>query len=104
MRLDGYNPFNTLPNRGIRPVSPAPGNEVVRVDQSASSARIDLTRTTDARHVSASTAVAEYIPARRDNAEPVHGRAGQALASYSAMANMPVHDEVEGVFGIDLYA
>ncbi|MEH6386911.1 MULTISPECIES: hypothetical protein [Pseudomonas] len=104
MRLDGYNPFNTLPSRGIRPVSPAPGSEVARVDQSGSSARIEISRNADARHVSASTAVAEYIPARRDSAEPVHSRASQALASYHTTASMTTHDEVEGVFGIDLYA
>lgn len=104
MRLDGHNPFNTLPNRGIRPVTPAPGSEVARVDQPGSSARIEISRSADPRTVSASTAVAEYIPARRDSAEPVHTRAGQALASYNATANMMIKDEAEGVFGIDLYA
>lgn len=104
MRLDGPNPFNTLPSRGMRPVMPAPGSEVPRVDQSGSSARIEISRSADARTLSASTAIAEYIPARRDSVEPVHTRAGQALASYNTTANMTNKDEVEGVFGIDLYA
>lgn len=104
MRLDGHNPFNALPSRGIRPVSPAPGSEVARADQSASSSRIEVSRSADARAVSASTAIAEYIPARRDSVESVHTRAGQALASYNTTASLTMKDEVEGVFGIDLYA
>lgn len=50
------------------------------------------------------TLIVEYIPARRESAEPVHGRANQALASYQSTANLPVDHEAEGIFGIDLYA
>ena len=100
MRLDGYVPFNSLPARGIRPVL---GGDVVRGDQPAAP-RVEVVRNAEVRSISASKAVAEYIPARRVSIEPVHSRVGQALASYNATAHMLIEDEVEGMFGIDLYA
>ena len=100
MRLDGYLPHNPLPGRGIRPVQ---AGEIARTDQPAGP-RVEVVRNAEVRNISASTAVAEYIPARRDSIEPVHGRVGQALASYNATAHMVIDDEVEGVFGIDLYS
>lgn len=104
MRLDGYNPFTTLPGKSIRPISPTPGNEVARGDQSGADPRSASSRLPATREVNAPAALAEYIPARRDNIEPVHSRAGQALASYQTTASMTMENEVEGVFGIDLYA
>ena len=93
MRLDGFNPFNALPERGIRPAAPPVSSEQPRPGLAVAT-----------RAVSAIATNVEYIPARRESAEPVHGRANQALASYQSTANLPVDHEAEGVFGIDLYA
>lgn len=93
MRLDGYNPFNALPERGIRPAAPPASSEQPRPSQAVAT-----------RQVSFAAPNAEYIPARRESSEPVHGRANQALASYQSTANLPLDHEAEGIFGIDLYA
>jgi hypothetical protein len=54
--------------------------------------------------VNASTANAEYIPARRDTQEPVYGGTNRALASYQSTASLPVNDQADSIFGIDLFA
>ncbi|HDZ56126.1 MAG TPA: hypothetical protein ENI17_03310 [Pseudomonas xinjiangensis] len=103
MRLDGFNPFNALPERGTRPVPP-PASESARVDQAGAATAVSIVRLPAARPVNAITPSAEYIPARREAQEPVYGRANQALASYQATANLPADYEADGIFGIDLYA
>ncbi|MFO7704941.1 MAG: hypothetical protein R6V43_07395 [Halopseudomonas sp.] len=104
MRLDGYIPFTALPERSIRPVVPAANSEPARAGQTAPAAPVEPVRSLVPRAVSAASANAEYIPARRDSQEPVYGRTNQALSSYQFTANIPINDESEGIFGIDLFA
>ncbi|WP_373185500.1 hypothetical protein [Halopseudomonas sp.] len=104
MRLDGYIPFTALPERSSRPVVPPANSEPARAGQTATAAPVEPTRALAPRAVNASTANAEYIPARRESLEPVYGRSNQALASYQTTASLPVNDEADGIFGIDLFA
>jgi hypothetical protein len=104
MRLDGYIPFTALPERSTRPVVPAANSEPARAGQTASAAPVEPVRSLVPRAVSATSANAEYIPARRESQEPVYGRSNQAMSSYQFTANIPVNDESEGIFGIDLFA
>jgi|TARA_R110000796_G_scaffold248117_1_gene374405 hypothetical protein len=104
MRLDGYIPFTALPERSTRPIVPAANSEPVRAGQTASAAPVEPVRSLVPRAVSATSANAEYIPARRESQEPVYGRSNQAMSSYQFTANIPVNDESEGIFGIDLFA
>jgi hypothetical protein len=78
MRLDGYIPFTALPERSTRPVVPAANSEPVRAGQTASAAPVEPVRSLVPRAVSAASANAEYIPARRESQEPVYGRSNQA--------------------------
>lgn len=100
MRLDGGLPFNALPERS-RAVAPPANSEPARPDNAAP---VERSRSITPRAVTALSANAEYIPARRESIQPAHGRVNQALASYEATANLPVDSEVEGIFGVDLYA
>ncbi len=104
MRLDGYIPFTALPERSARAVVPPANSEPARAGQTAAAAPVEPTKALAPRAVNASTANAEYIPARRESQEPVYGRANQALASYQSTATLPINDEAEGIFGIDLFA
>ena len=76
----------------------------MRAGQTASAAPVEPVRSLVPRAVNATSANAEYIPARRESQEPVYGRTNQALSSYQFTANIPVNDESEGIFGIDLFA
>ncbi|UAW97700.1 hypothetical protein KEM63_12955 [Halopseudomonas nanhaiensis] len=100
MRLDGQLPFNSLIERS-RTVVPPANSEPARPGQSAP---VEPVRAITPRSVVALSANAEYIPARRDAQQPVHGRNNQALAAYEATANIAVEADVEGIFGVDLYA
>ena len=100
MRLDGQLPFNPLIERS-RTVAPPANSEPARANHSAP---VDPVRALTPRSVVALSANAEYIPARRESAQPVHGRSNQALAAYESTAAIPVDAEVEGIFGVDLYA
>lgn len=104
MRLDGYIPFTALPERSARPVVPPANSEPARAGQTATAAAVEPSKALAPRAANASTANAEYIPARRESQEPVYGLSNQALASYQSTASLPVHDEAEGIFGIDLFA
>lgn len=104
MRLDGYIPFTALPERSTRPVVPPANSEPARAGQTATAAPVEPGKALAPRAVNASTANAEYLPARRESQEPVYGRSNQALASYQSTASLPVNDEAEGIFGIDLFA
>ncbi|PAU89668.1 hypothetical protein CK507_01980 [Pseudomonas sp. WN033] len=104
MRLDGFSPFNALPERVNRPVAPQANSESARAGQTAPAAPVEPVKALASRPVNASSANAEYIPARRDSAEPAFGKANQALASYQFTANLPVDAEESGIFGIDTYA
>ncbi|WP_339843007.1 hypothetical protein [uncultured Halopseudomonas sp.] len=104
MRLDGFIPFTALPERSSRPVVPPANSEPARAGQTAQAAPVEPSRALSTRAVNPSSANAEYIPARRESLEPVYGRTNQAMASYQSTASMPVSDESEGIFGIDLFA
>lgn len=104
MRLDGYIPFNALPERSTRPVVPPANSEPARAGQTTPAAPVEPNRALAPRAVNATAANAEYIPARREAQEPVYGKANQALSSYQFTANLPVSEEAEGIFGIDLFA
>lgn len=104
MRLDGYLPFTALPERSTRPVVPAANSEPARAGQTAQAAPVEPVRSLAARSVNPAGANAEYIPARRESQEPVYGRSNQALSSYQFTASLPVNDEADGIFGIDLFA
>lgn len=104
MRLDGYIPFTALPERSSRPVVPPANSEPARAGQTAQAAPVEPSRSLAPRAVNPSSANAEYIPARRESLDPVYGRTNQALASYQSTASLPVNDEAEGIFGIDLFA
>ncbi len=103
MRLDGFNSFNTLPERGLRPVVAPANSEPPRAGASSPAAPVEPVMALAPRPVNALGPNAEYIPARRDAHEPVYGKANAALASYQATASLPDPD-AEGVFGLDLYA
>ncbi|PKM31212.1 MAG: hypothetical protein CVV07_03350 [Gammaproteobacteria bacterium HGW-Gammaproteobacteria-11] len=103
MRLDGYIPFNALPERSTRPVVPAPNSEPARAGQTAPAAPVEPVKALAPRAVSASSANAEYIPARRDAQLPVYGKSNQALSSYQFTADLPLDDQADGIFGIDLF-
>ncbi|SDS79479.1 hypothetical protein SAMN05216421_2210 [Halopseudomonas xinjiangensis] len=100
MRLDGQLPFNSLVERS-RSVAPPASSESARPGHAAP---VEPTRALTPRAVVALSANAEYIPARRESSQPVYGRVNQALASYESTANLPLESEVEGIFGVDLYA
>lgn len=108
MRVDSFNPYNTLPERGSRPVTPAVPGDSTRVGQSA--AAVESPPPSNAlslRAVNATTANAEYIPARRETSLPAQSFSGpgsQAMAAYQSTANMPVEETPEGLYGIDLFA
>ncbi|SDT93691.1 hypothetical protein [Halopseudomonas salegens] len=107
MRVDGFNPYNTLPDRGNRPVAPVAPGESVRAGQAATAVETSPSKALTPRSVTASTANAEYIPARRDSSMPSQtfsGPGSQAMAAYQSTASMPVEETPEGIYGIDLYA
>ncbi len=108
MRVDGFNPFNTLPDRGNRPVTPAVPGESVRAGQVATAVETSPSKALAPRSVNASTANAEYIPARRDSsslpAQAFSGPGSQAMAAYQSTASLPVEDTPDGFYGIDLFA
>ncbi|WP_415057705.1 hypothetical protein [Halopseudomonas sp.] len=104
MRLDGYIPFTALPERSARPVVPVANSEPARAGQTAPAAPVEPPRALTPRAVNASTANAEYIPARREAQEPVYGGTNRALASYQSTANLPVNDQADSIFGVDLFA
>jgi hypothetical protein len=94
-----------LPERGSRAVAGTSGNgNVTVVPASEKTAGASTARVPTSQAVKASTASAEYIPARRDQDQPVYGRANQALASYQATSSIPVDSDADTVVGIDLYA
>lgn len=103
MRLDGFNSFNTLPDRSLRSVVAPANSEPSRAGTSAPAAPVEPVTAIVARPVNALGPNAEYIPARRDPQEPVYGKANVALASYQNTASLPDPD-AQGVFGLDLYA
>ncbi len=100
MRLDGQLPFNSLIERS-RSVAPPVHSEPARPGHAAP---VEPVKTLAPRPVVALSANAEYIPARREPPQPVHGRVNQALASYESTASLPLESEIEGIFGVDLYA
>ena len=108
MRVDSFNPYNTLPDRGSRPVAPAVPGDSTRVGQSATAVETPpSSNAMSLRAVNASTANAEYIPARRDSSLPTQSFSGpgsQAMAAYQSTASLPVEDTPEGFYGIDLFA
>lgn len=94
MRLDGFHPA-ALP---LRPKGPAQ----VPAEQGTAQAAPAAVRA--AQVVERAAAIGEYIPARQGPAQPVHGYANQALASYQSMAALPdVDNEPHGVYGIDVF-
>lgn len=100
MRLDGQFPFNPLIERS-RPVAPPASSEPARPNHGAPP---DPVRSLTPRPVTVLSANGEYLPARREALQPAHGRTNQALAAYESTANIPLDAEIEGIFGIDLYA
>lgn len=103
MRLDGFNSFTTLPERGLRPVVAPANSEPLRAGTATPAAPVEPVVALAPRPVSALGPNAEYIPARREPQEPVYGRANIALASYQNTASLPDPD-AQGVFGLDIYA
>lgn len=99
MRLDGFHP-QALPRRPKGPAQ-VPAEQVTA--QTAPAA-VRSARAVSAQVVERAAATGEYIPARQGPAQPVHGYANQALASYQSMAALPdVDDEPTGVYGIDVF-
>ncbi|MEH6565164.1 MAG: hypothetical protein V7756_07585 [Halopseudomonas sp.] len=104
MRLDGLNPYPTLPERSNRSVSSAAPVDSARSTAAEQAATVSASRALTTRSVNATAANAEYIPARRETQQPVYGYSNQALASYEATANLPVDGESDYIAGIDLFA
>ncbi|TVP89950.1 MAG: hypothetical protein EA348_07125 [Pseudomonadaceae bacterium] len=107
MRVDGFNPYNTLPDRSNRPVAPAVPGDSVRAGQVATAVETQPSKALASRSVTASTANAEYIPARRESSLPnqvFSGPGSQAMAAYQSTASLPAEDTPDGFYGIDLYA
>ena len=104
MRVDGLNPYNTLPERSNCNVTSAAPVDAARAPAAEQANSVSASRSLTTRSVNATSANAEYIPARREIQQPVYGRANQALASYEATASIPVDGESNSVFGIDLFA
>lgn len=105
MRLDGFNPYSSLPERSSRAVANTNGSTAaVPVPGAEPGATAAANRLPATQVVSTSAPTAEYIPARRESYEPVYGRANQALASYQNTANMPVDSAADSLAGIDVYA
>lgn len=97
MRLDGFHP-TALPTRPARPAQ-------VPVEQPADAGHAPAAapvRAASAPVVERAAATGEYIPARQGPAQPVHGYANQAVASYQSMASLPDAD-ASTVSGIDLF-
>lgn len=104
MRLDGFNPYSSLPDRSSRAIASTTGNSAAASVPGNEQAGVTQTRLPAGQMVAASAPSAEYIPARRESYEPVYGRANQALASYQSTANMPVDSAADAIVGIDTYA
>ncbi len=104
MRLDGLNPYATLPERANRIATPAAPVDAARASSAEQATTVSSSRSLTTRTVNATSANAEYIPARREIQQPVYGRTNQALASYEATANLPVDGDADSVVGIDLFA
>lgn len=105
MRLDGLNSYNTLPERSSRTVTSAAQVDAARATAVEQAATVSASRSLTTRTVNATSANAEYIPARREIQQPVYGHSNQALASYEATARMTFEGDSAGsVFGIDLFA
>lgn len=105
MRLDGLNPYNTLPERSNRTVNSAAQVDAARATAVEQATTVSASRSLTTRTVNATSANAEYIPARREAQQPVYGYSNQALASYESTARMTFEGDSESsVFGIDLFA
>jgi|TARA_R110000868_G_scaffold6865_5_gene38057 hypothetical protein len=104
VRLDGLNPYTTLPERSNRVASSAAPVDAARATAAEQATTVSASRSLTTRTVNAASANAEYIPARREIQQPVYGRSNQALASYEATASIPVDGDSDSVFGIDLFA
>ena len=104
MRVDGLNPYSSLPERSNRTVTSAAPVDAPRAPTAEQANSVSASRSLTARSVNATSANAEYIPARRDIQQPVYGRTNQALASYEATSRLPVDGESNGLAGIDLFA
>lgn len=104
MRLDGFNPYSSLPERSSRAVANTSGNSAPASVPGSEQAGVAANRLPSAQVVPSSAATAEYIPARRESYEPVYGRANQALASYQNTANMAADSAADTLAGIDVYA
>lgn len=97
MRLDNFHP-TALPPRPVRPAQ-------VPVEQTTTQTPTATTppvRAVSAQVVERAAASGEYIPARQAPAQPVHGHANQALASYQSTANLTDADS-GAVLGVDLF-
>lgn len=97
MRLDGFHP-TALPARSTRQAH-APVEPTAAQPSLPSAPPL---RAQPAQVVERAAAAGEYIPARQAPAQPVHGYANQALASYQSMASLP-DEEANGIFGVDLF-
>ena len=97
MRLDGFHP-TALPARPARP-APAPVEQPSHPGQAPAAAAV---RAVPAQVVERTAATGEYIPARQGPAQPVHGYANQAVASYQSMASLSDADASISQ-GIDLF-
>ena len=104
MRLDGFNPYSSLPDRSSRAVANTTGSSPAASVPGNEQAGVTATRLPPAQVVRTSSPAAEYIPARRESYEPIYGRSNQALASYQSTANMPVDSAADTIVGIDTYA
>ena len=98
MRLDGFHP-TALPTRSARPAHAPVEQTPVNAPSTPTAAPV---RAVSAQVVERTAASGEYIPARQGPAQPVHGYANQALASYQSMASLPNAD-ADQVLGIDLF-
>lgn len=97
MRLDGFHP-TTLPTRPAR-AAQVPVEQPARPGDVPAAAPV---RAVAAPLVERAAATGEYIPARQGPAQPVHGYANQAVASYQSMASLPDAD-VHAAHGVDLF-
>lgn len=114
MRIDGYLPPYS-PDRGPRsgtavtPYREAQREvEVQREQPAAPASSQGLEQQPQIRRVQASSANADSLPARAQNASyaqpPISNRAAQALASYGTTATYANESDAQEVLGLDLYA